>query len=61
VAGAVSGGPDAGSRPTIRLFVTHAIWNEATRVAEGLDSRLREVFGDKKSGTSIGVQAEAWW
>lgn len=61
VAGAVSGGPDAGSRPTIRLFVTHAIWNEATRVAAGLDSRVREVFGNEKSGTSIGVQAEAWW
>lgn len=64
VAGAVSGGPDAGSRPTIRLFVTHAIWNEGMRQALGFNNdslRLQEVFGDKKSGTSIGVQAEAWW
>ena len=58
---AASAGPDAGSRPTIRLFVTHAVWNEATRVATGLDSRLKEAFGDKKAGTSLGVQAEAWW
>jgi maltoporin len=64
LAGAVSGGPDAGSRPTIRLFVTHAVWNDATRQALGFNtdsSRLQEVFGAEKSGTSIGVQAEAWW
>jgi maltoporin len=56
---AASAGPDAGSRPTLRLFVTHAVWNEAARL--NLDSRLKEVFGDKKAGTSVGVQAEAWW
>lgn len=61
VAGAVSGGPDAGSRPTVRLFLTHAIWNEGTRTNAGLDARLKQVFGQDKSGTSIGVQAEAWW
>lgn len=64
LAGAVSGGPDAGSRPTIRLFMTHAVWNDATRQALGFNtdsSRVKEVFGDKKAGTSIGVQAEAWW
>lgn len=56
---AASAGPDASSRPTIRLFVTHALWNEAARV--NLDSRLKEVFGDKKAGTSIGIQAETGW
>jgi maltoporin len=62
LAGAVSGGNTAGSRPTIRLFVTHAVWNEAARqafVAGG--SRTAEVYGDKKSGTSIGIQGETWW
>jgi maltoporin len=56
---AASAGKEAGSRPTVRLFVTHAVWNEAARLA--LSGNTREVFGDKKAGTSIGVQAEAWW
>jgi maltoporin len=59
IAGAASGGPEATSRPTIRLFLTHAVWNEAAR--QNLDARLKQVFGDKKAGTSVGVQAEAWW
>lgn len=61
---AASAGKEAGSRPTIRLFVTHAIWNDAVRTAGagGLSStNARQVFGDKKSGTSVGVQAESWW
>jgi maltoporin len=56
---AASAGKEAGSRPTVRLFLTHATWNEAARLA--LSGNTREVFGDKKAGTSIGVQAEAWW
>lgn len=59
LAGAVSAGPEAGSRPTFRAFITHAIWNEAARQA--LTGRIAEVYGDKKNGTSIGFQAEAWW
>jgi maltoporin len=61
---AASAGKEAGSRPTVRLFVTHAIWNDAVRTAgaSGLSStNARQVFGDKKSGTSVGVQAESWW
>ncbi|WOB08450.1 carbohydrate porin [Piscinibacter gummiphilus] len=59
---AASAGKEAGSRPTVRLFVTHAIWNDAVRTAGGLSStNTRQVFGDKKSGTSVGVQAESWW
>jgi maltoporin len=61
VATAVSAGTEAGSRPTVRLFVTHALWNEAARASFGETSRLREVFGDKMSGTSVGIQGEAWW
>jgi maltoporin len=39
----------------LRGFVTHAKWNgDNGTVANG-------VFGTKKSGTSFGVQAEAWW
>jgi maltoporin len=58
---AASAGKEASSRPTVRLFVTHAVWNEAARVANSLSSNTMAVFGDKKAGTSIGVQAEAWW
>lgn len=43
------------ARPVIRAFVTHAKWNkDAGTVANG-------VFGNATSGTSFGVQAEAWW
>jgi maltoporin len=59
VAGAVSAGKDPWSRPTVRLFLTHAIWNEAARQA--LTDRLAQVYGDKKAGSSVGIQAEAWW
>ncbi len=56
---AASAGKEAGSRPTIRLFVTHAVWNEAARL--NLSGNTKAVFGDKKAGTSVGVQAETWW
>ena len=56
---AASAGKEPGSRPTVRLFLTHAIWNDAARLA--LSGRTQEVFGDKKAGTSLGIQAETWW
>ena len=59
VAGAVSLGEAASSRPTLRLFVTHAAWNDATRVL--LTERLQQVYGDQKSGTSCGLQFESGW
>lgn len=65
LAGAISAGADAWSRPTIRLFVTHAVWNDAARQVLnqtwGSGERLQQVYGDKRSGTSVGVQTEAWW
>ena len=67
IAGAISAGADAGSRPTIRLFYTHANWNEAARQAflsqqyYGPDMRAGKVFGDSLSGSSMGVQLEANW
>ena len=56
---AASAGKEAGSRPTVRLFLTHAVWNDAAKTQ--LNANTREVFGDKKAGTSVGVQAETWW
>lgn len=65
LAGAVSAGGDPWSRPTLRVFVTHAIWNEAARKtlqnAWVNGPRLQKVYGDRKSGTSVGVQVESWW
>lgn len=65
LAGAISAGADSWSRPTLRLFVTHAMWNEATRQVLGDNwvngERLKQVYGDAKAGTSVGIQAEAWW
>ena len=56
---AASAGKEAGSRPTVRLFLTHAVWNDAAKTQ--LNGNTQAVFGDKKAGTSIGVQAETWW
>jgi maltoporin len=56
---AASAGKEAGSRPTVRLFLTHAVWNDAAKTS--LSGNTQAVFGDKKAGTSVGVQAEAWW
>jgi maltoporin len=65
LAGAVSAGKDAWSRPTLRVFVTHAVWNEAARKVLGQNwingERLQQVYGDRLHGTTFGVQTEAWW
>lgn len=65
LATAMSAGPESGSRPTVRLFYTYARWNDAARTAftaGGInESRLARVYGDRRSGSSVGVQAETWW
>jgi maltoporin len=64
---AVSAGSEPGSRPTFRLFYTHGFWNKAAQEAGGVydhwqsGERLKQVYGDKTSGGSLGIQAEAWW
>ncbi|MBZ8140877.1 maltoporin [Rubrivivax gelatinosus] len=50
------------ARPELRLYVTHAKWNDAARdqwggVAGGATGR----FGSDTSGTTYGFQVEAWW
>ena len=66
LAAAMSAGKEPSSRPTIRLFYTYARWNDAARDAINADtglgsSRLSQVFGDRKSGSSVGAQFETWW
>ncbi len=49
------------ARPELRVFVTHATWNDAARDAGSVAGGATGRFGGKTSGTTFGVQAEAWW
>lgn len=48
------------SRPELRLFVTHAMWNQAADDAAGAGG-LAGLGDGKTSGTSVGLQVETWW
>ena len=65
---AINAGESNGSRPTVRLFYTHGIWNAAAQTAPlGVytggtsGTRLAQVYGNATNGGSFGLQAEAWW
>lgn len=61
IAPQLSAGGSYWSSPVIRLFVTHAIWNEDALIT-GVDSTMTSTFGaTAESGTTFGAQAEAWW
>lgn len=65
--GAMSAGKDPWSRPTFRLFYTYAKWNDAAKLSGGVydhwqsGSRLKQIYGDATSGSTFGIQSEAWW
>ncbi len=44
------------SRPRLRVFLTHATWNEPSRGAIG-----KPRYADSTSGTTAGFQVESWW
>ncbi|MGO0309149.1 maltoporin [Endozoicomonas acroporae] len=44
------------ARPQIRAFVTYANWNDESKGRIG-----GEAFANETSGTTFGVQMEAWW
>jgi len=50
------------SRPELRFYITHAVWNDAAKAAVnpnptgGLNPQ-----GNSTAGTSAGVQMEVWW
>jgi maltoporin len=61
---AVNAGEGPGARPTVRLFYTQGFWNDAAKAlfASGAGgNRIAQVYGDKTTGGSFGLQAEAWW
>lgn len=57
---ALATGPEFFKRPELRLYVTHARWNEAANAAAGPDG-LTGLANDKTRGTSFGLQAEIWF
>ena len=50
------------SRPELRFYITHAVWNDAAKAAVNPPPAggLNPV-GASTAGTSAGVQLEAWW
>ena len=63
---ALSAGEGSGSRPTFRLFYTHAFWNDAAKGPGGVfngqtGKGVQQIYGDASNGGSLGLQAEAWW
>jgi len=61
---AINASDGPGSGPSIRLFYTHAFWNDAARAAiaaGGSGKRLAQVYSDATHGGSFGIQAEMSW
>ncbi len=56
----LSTGPGFWNRPELRLYVTHATWNNAANAANGIGG-LTGLGNGKTSGTSWGAQAEIWF
>ena len=49
------------ARPELRLYVTHATWNQAAVAAVNAANTTPGVYGNATAGTSVGLQLEAWW
>lgn len=60
---ALSQGRGFWARPELRAFVTYGKWNKAAQQAATPGSTLSStgVFGGSTSGTSYGLQVEAWF
>ncbi|WP_417069125.1 maltoporin [Niveibacterium terrae] len=56
VALTAAAGRSAFARPEVRLYYTYAKWNEAAKGYVATDA-----YGDKTTGSSMGVQVESWW
>ncbi|MBB3221244.1 maltoporin [Pseudoduganella umbonata] len=60
---ALSSGPGYFERPELRLFFTHARWNDAARAAAGSGDPLAAngIFGKALSGYTVGIAFENAW
>ncbi|GGB83936.1 maltoporin [Pseudoduganella buxea] len=61
LAPAIALGESYWSRPELRLFVTYGKWNGAATPLVNASNNGGPVYGDATSGTSAGLQVEAWW
>ncbi len=65
---AINAGPEAWSRPSVRLYYTQAWWNEGagpgTNQVYGhwqTGALTRNAYGNQTSGGTFGMQGEVWW
>jgi len=61
IAPTITAGMGYWSRPELRAFVTYGKWNDAATASVNAANEAGAVFGSKTSGTSFGVQLEAWF
>ncbi|MDE3010613.1 MAG: carbohydrate porin [Pseudomonadota bacterium] len=55
-------GPGFWDRPEMRLFVTHATWNNAaTATIAANNYNQGNSIGMGNAGTTVGIQVETWW
>ncbi len=57
----ISAGPGYFDRPELRAFVTYGKWNDAATAAVNASNNSGPVYGDRTSGSSVGLQVEAWF
>jgi len=63
IAPTLSFGPGFWDRPELRVFLTHANWNDAARATIEANNNASggHTLGMGTAGTTVGVQAEIWW
>ena len=61
IAPTISMGESYWARPELRLFVSYGKWNNAGTAAVNANNNSGPVYNNGTSGTSAGVQVEAWW
>jgi maltoporin len=61
IAPTITVGEDYWARPELRLFVSYGKWNDAATKAVNAFNNQGPVYGSNTSGTSVGLQLEAWW
>jgi maltoporin len=57
----ITAGKGYWDRPELRAFITYGKWNDAARAAVNANNNSGPVFGSNTSGTSAGLQVEAWF
>ncbi len=61
IAPTIASGMGYWARPELRLFVTYGKWNNAATAAVNAANEAGAVYGNATSGTSAGIQFEAWF